>query len=100
MSLTAGQRAVLERSSGECEYSEFWYSERDTPGSATHHVFGRRSDRPEHILCMTHFLHNCYHMNLPDHHGELVTKERCIEVLRSLYDDWIGLDETIERRNQ
>ena len=99
MSLTAGQRAALERSEGKCEYSEFWYSECDTPGSATHHVFGRgRSDDPSHILCMTHFLHNCYHMNLLDHHGELVTKERCIAVVSALYDDWVGLDETISRR--
>jgi len=98
MALTAGQRAVIERSDEKCEYSSFWYSEYDTPGSATHHVFGRQSDNPKHIICMTHFLHNCYHMNLPDHHGNKVTKERCEAVVQTLYDDWVGLDETIKEQ--
>ncbi len=101
MSLTPGQRAALERSEGKCEYSEFWYSEHDVPGSAPHHVLGRgRSDDYRHILCMSYELHVALHRSLPDSRGNSVTKQRCIAVLRSLYDNWEGLDETISRRSR
>lgn len=94
MSLTPGQRAALERSDEKCEYSSYFYSEHDVPGSAPHHVFGRgRSDDYRHILCMSYELHVALHRSLPDSRGNPVNKERCIVVLRSLYDDWVGLDE-------
>lgn len=101
MSLTAGQRAVLERSDGKCQYSGFHYQEYDVPGSAPHHIFGRAtSDNPRHILCMSYELHVAYHRSLPDHRGNPVRKEKCIAAVSSLYDDWVGLDERIERSNQ
>lgn len=101
MALTPGQGAVLERSDGRCEYSAFHYQEYDVPGSAPHHCFGRaRSDDPRHILCLSYELHVALHRSLPDSRGNPVTKERCIAVLRSLYDNWEGLDETISKRSR
>jgi len=105
MALTKGQKAAIERAWDEtagfaiCEYSRHWYSET-VPGSAPHHVFGRaRSDDPRHILCMSYELHTALHRSLPDSRGNPVTKERCEAVLAALHDDWVGLDETIERRS-
>lgn len=89
MSLTPGQRAVIERSDGLCEYSAYFYQEYNVPGSAPHHILGRAiSDDPRWILCMSYELHVCLHRALLDRRGNPVTKERCIAAVRSLYDDW------------